>query len=610
MAVSAVEAAAQASRINQSAMLGLSQAIESTFEKASQAQRLEASVYENIAQSAMNFRQQEIDTFFKQKQLELNAKQLELANLEKGAELQMKGQYYSLMGEKLRADLQKAQSAERNKPINSVLQEISRQVDNEAKQIQFQIETKRKIIEKPTPEQILRQEDIQASRDIDALNAKLNELSQKRTNVQYEMTNIASGEEYSGKFFKIPGFDPSVKPTNKNTTSVNIPNFNTTPSPLLPQGEGRINTDNPFLPSIDGKFPQPDPKAMEEAMGIRRAIGIEDEEGDEYLEGQIPNEIFPSDPPVEKYTKEQILRLALDTRFTGDEISQNPRFREALSNADEATKKFFSERKTMLAKNYLGFLGSGKGYDPLAKIQDPDKFQDYALDQYKRFGGSMEEMQGLAIEADNALSTIREEVYNKLSEENKLTEDSWRNLTAIEYNKWLKTRLTPTEKPQTEGERGVAADGSVMSAGGKTVIKIDGDIITPESSINVIPKGAFPTIDPDSRERFDTAQKIVRDRYIKRTKDDSGRTRVFLNKRFVDTVRNTPKLAESILPKDNYYTESDIYGNLIFNKEKYYYDLTERIKSLKYGEAIIALDNYFKQNPSALNQFKNEEEND
>lgn len=607
MAVSAVEAAAQASRINQSAMLGLSQAIESTFEKASQAQRLEASVYQNIAQSAMNFKQQEIDTFFKQKQLELNAKQLELANLEKGTELQLKGQYYSMMGERLRVDLQKAQNAERNKPINSVLQEISRQVDNEAKQIQFQIETKRKIIEKPTPEQILRQEDIKASRDIDALNAKLNELSQKRTNVQYEMTNIASGEEYSGKFFKIPGFDPSVKPANKNTTttSVNIPNFNITPSPLLPQGEGRINTDNPFLPSIDGKFPQPDPKAMEEAMGMRRAIGIEDEEGNEYLEGQIPNENFPSDPPVEKYTKEQILRLALDTRFTGDEISQNPRFREALSNADEATKKTFSERKTMLAKNYLGFLGSGKGYDPLAKIQDPDKFQDYALDQYKRFGGSMEEIQGLVIEAENTLSAIREEVYTKLLAESNASEGNVRIQTAIEYNKWLKTRLTPTEKPQAEGERGVAADGSIRREVPINLDVVKSKRIGPESNI-IIEPGFNPIGDTSSKQIAETAIKVVRENFIERA-TEGGRNRYFLTTDFADYVSKNQKLANILLPRDTYV--KSVSGGTggatpVFDSEKYYKDLTEKVKSLKYGEVAAAMEEYFRQNPSAIEQFQ------
>jgi len=602
MAVSAVEAAVQASRINQAAMLGLSQTIESNFQKVSQAQKLEADVFRNIAESAINFRQNEIDNFFKQETLKLREKELKISGLAQAADISAKGRYYDILEDRARIDLEKAVNADRSKPLISALSTQLKATEDEFKQIDIQIKRKTDQLNKPTLDQVLDGTQDKISSEIRALEEEMIKVSKKRDDIGYEMTNIANGGEYTGQFYKIPNLQI---PASNNNTRPSLPSRNQDSSALKYSdkieglfSEGELDSINLLLPTPDGRFPEPSSESLSEANESRRELGIEDQDTDI---GQIPDVDFRSPPPEpKKYTKEQLLRVVMDERFKPDQVAP------FIQAGDEEAKKFFQDARDIELREYLGFYASGKGYDPSGKLDDPSNFQELTINQFQRYGGDLGTLRSLTVEARIALSNSRMEAYKELRESGDASSDAIEALTSIKYNNWIETRLAPVDKPQAGGARGVSSDGKIPSGARPEIAdkiinpkKMDVNEINDEFWSNTSASRAKRS---DANKKFSSIIGLVRDKFSIR----DGTNPSSLNNKFLDFVRDNSDFKNIILPMSSFTPISmDPYGAYApeLDVKSYNKELKNKLKSMEFKDAVLAFEEYFKIYPEKLSKL-------
>lgn len=443
-----VDAAIAAGKINMNAMDDLSSMIKFTLTNASNERKYRSDLMRDMVQSAQNFRKQEMDEFFKTKELDLRGKQLQLDSTYKNsaldidkAKLTIDQQNADTNQKRIDALVENQEKAKINKPLFDTLAKEAVDKENRYKQDKTNLDLEIESLESniygrkasTSGPEIKGMDAFELFKDKKDPAGKFNKLESLKKSypkmldekqleierIRNEMIHISNGGD-PGIFYK-PRNSESLPSSGSQTFTGNNTSVGGGPG-LLPMPGWELSGD---------KHTQ-DEKA---AQVLRNEeIGR--------LEGQLPQDIYqaPLSEDTEQKEKDEYDRELLSQAFNPSvpvEIAK--KFINELSPKARAdVDKVRSQTESTLLLN----VGTVRGFDP-TQPYDTEKNPAYAAlsERIFRSGGTVDDIVRLQYESDAKLSEFYLAATEKVKGNESLDSEVGRKMeTQKMYSEWVLSR--------------------------------------------------------------------------------------------------------------------------------------------------------------------------
>ena len=444
----AVDAAIAAGQINMQAMESLNNTIKWSFENLAKERKYKSDLMHDMVQSAQTFRQQEMDEFFKTKDLDLRGKQLQLDSTYKNsaldidkAKLTIDQQNADTNEKRVNAVIENQERAKVNKPLFDTLAKEVVDKENKYKQDKTNLDLEIESLESniygrrasASGPEIKGMGDFDLFMDKKDPAGKFNKLESLKKSypkmldekqleierIRNEMIHISNGGD-PGIFYK-PRNSASLPGSDSQTFTGNNTSVGGGPG-LLPMPGWELSGD---------KHTQ-DEKA---AQVLRNEeIGR--------LEGQLPQDIYqaPLSEDTEQKEKDEFDRELLSQAFNPKvSVEEAKKFISELSPKARAdVDKVRSQTESTLLLN----VGTVRGFDP-TQPYDTEKNPAYAAlsERIFRSGGTVDDIVRLQYESDAKLSEFYLAATEKVKGNESLDSDVGRKMeTQKMYSEWVLSR--------------------------------------------------------------------------------------------------------------------------------------------------------------------------
>ena len=444
----AVDAAIAAGQINMQAMESLNNTIKWSFENLAKERKYKSDLMHDMVQSAQTFRQQEMEEFFKTKELDLRGKQLQLDSTYKNsaldidkAKLTIDQQNADTNEKRVNAVIENQERAKVNKPLFDTLAKEVVDKENKYKQDKTNLDLEIESLESniygrrasASGPEIKGMGDFDLFMDKKDPAGKFNKLESLKKSypkmldekqleierIRNEMIHISNGGD-PGIFYK-PRNSASLPGSDSQTFTGNNTSVGGGPG-LLPMPGWELSGD---------KHTQ-DEKA---AQVLRNEeIGR--------LEGQLPQDIYqaPLSEDTEQKEKDEFDRELLSQAFNPKvSVEEAKKFINELSPKARAdVDKVRSQTESTLLLN----VGTVRGFDP-TQPYDTEKNPAYAAlsERIFRSGGTVDDIVRLQYESDAKLSEFYLAATEKVKGNESLDSDVGRKMeTQKMYSEWVLSR--------------------------------------------------------------------------------------------------------------------------------------------------------------------------
>jgi len=446
----AVDAAIAAGQINMRAMESLNDTIKWSFENLAKERKYKSDLMHDMVQSAQNFRQQEMDTFFKSKELDLRGKQLDLANQYKGIEygidstrLNIAQQEANTNEKRVNAIIENQEKAKINKPLFDTLAKEAVDKENRYKQDKTNLDLEIESLESniygrkasTSGPEIKGMDAFELFKDKKDPAGKFNKLeSLKKSYPKMLDEKQLEIERIRNEMIHISnGGDPGI--FYKPRTSASLPN----------SGSQTFTSNNTSVGGGPGLLPMPgwELSGDKHTQDEKAAQVLRNEEIGR-LEGQLPQDIYqaPLSEDTEQKEKDEYDRELLSQAFNPSvPVEVAKKFINELSPKAKAdVDKVRSQTESTLLLN----VGTVRGFDP-TQPYDTEKNPAYAAlsERIFRSGGTVDDIVRLQYESDAKLSEfyLAATEKAKIAGNESLDSDVGRKLeTQKMYSEWVLSR--------------------------------------------------------------------------------------------------------------------------------------------------------------------------
>lgn len=460
----------------------IAQSARFVIQQSADARKTAADIWQGVASTAQRAKEMEINSYFKERELELRSKQLDvesrltdrrIAAQEYG--LQLEGDRNNIARDRLNYDMQRQQDAEKYKGYASAASKAGASILSKGRldyaatdgRIKFLEDRRSKLT---AAEKLLRGPEI---------DRELSELVTKRSTIeadlqrgelyQKEAMMVTAGAE-PGSVISLPGF----KFDSNNTSQRPSPNSGI--NPALPGEAGGMSS--ALFPSIDGPTANAANSALQE-LGIEGSVAPS---GPDRLIGQEPvgtyysppsrlsqgemnrvnsqeTEVDPFDPEWQAsnntstpatptFTRNQIIGTL--NSIPNDAKDYEYQVAQVISLADPETKAFIGQQRSIIETDFLLNIGSLTNYSNIGQPEDATKAIENSMSEYRRFGGDQMNISALQREARSAITNIRTDLLAQKDQdgnslyyfqpESRSYSGDFDRTVAAKYNEWVMNR--------------------------------------------------------------------------------------------------------------------------------------------------------------------------
>lgn len=510
----------------------IAQSAKFVIQQSADARKTAADIWQGVASTAQRAKEMEINSYFKERELELRSKQLDvesrltdrrIAAQEYG--LQLEGDRNNIARDRLNYDMQRQQDAEKYKGYASAASKAGASILSKGRldyaatdgRIKFLEDRRSKLT---AAEKLLRGPDI---------DRELGELVTKRSTIeadlqrgelyQQEAMMVTAGAE-PGSVISLPGFKFD---SNNTSPTGQRPSPNSGINPALPGESGGMSS--ALFPSIDGPTANAANSALQE-LGIEGAVAPSGPDrliGQEHVgtyysppsrlsQGEMnrvnsqETEVDPFDPEwrasnntstpsAPTFTRNQIIGTL--NSIPDDAKDYEYQVAQVISLADPETKAFIGQQRSIIETDFLLNIGSLTNYSNIGQPEDATKAIQNSMSEYRRFGGDQMNISALQREARSAITNIRTDLLAETMSETDNTlkyyyqpesrsySGDFDRTVAAKYNEWVMNRGKEVQQSQEASKSDAIKTGVNLNG------SLNGDIArtlsqdTPATSDNI-----------------------------------------------------------------------------------------------------------------------------
>ncbi len=591
---SALQGAIASAQLTTDAMAGLASMVTSTLNRATQERQLQSNIMEGIVRSAQNAKQMEIDSFFKEKELELRGEQLAIESAYKNAQLGIDNSRLRIYERQADIDERKVAyfenkqiEADKYKPyiagltneanrLNDEITQKSKAYKAEEETLKLQLYGRAKSGDSPEIRGMTRFQRIQDEKNPNGKAARLKELQTKlykdlddkevrRTQIEGEIRNVTVGGT-PGAILPLPkGFS-----FNKSDSSFDV-NKNTS--------------------SRDGIDPSLFPSGISDDEKAKRVLEMEELNNLERLEGALPQDNFPDAITPEQEAKEIAKQDQEYISYIFDPETRLDEVQEFQQNLSPAGKIQLAKAQDNYAMAILRDYGMSKHFDPSKDYKNEDKAVEPLTERFVRAGGSLLEANALKFEAEQKLIDLRVIASSPTiagDDTSVMDEVKANAFVAAEYSKWISSKFTEKQKAAELDISSGIKTGSIISSNGLLpgVRSIASTETKDESLDDLLKKYTVSSEARKSKEKESKDAELY-DQFSRGfIKTEGG----FDRRTFADTALQQPALMYAVLGNERIdlgsseigYSYQEVEDNTNANRKK----LIEKIKTLQAPDAF------------------------
>jgi hypothetical protein len=500
----ATQAAIAAAQINQNAMTDVSRMVSSSLDRAAKERAMQVDIMQNMVGAAQDFKKQEMDNFFKAKELDIRGRQLELEGKYKNIgygldeiKTRIAQQNADTEQKRVNAAIEQQNKGEANKDYLNVLGKEVVDKENKLKQdkavYESEIESltskfygRKESVKGPAMRGMSKLEQFKDKRDPNGIFNRLEKaksaypkaLEEKQSEIERirsEQKHIADGGTPGIYYPKIN--IPTPRPSNNTSGSnysdqsgsVGTENETTIPfdssNPLLPSISP---PPNPYRPDLEGLSDDDKAAVIQIDEELKAAtMPPEEDRREEVIEPQIFQAPM-SEQEEQKIKDDYDKDIFSQILSPGTPLEDVPAFINELSpkGKQEASKKL-----NLTKSSFLLNMGNVRGFDPHEKY-DTEKNPAYKAfsERMFRLGASFEDLVILEDESNEKLMEFRIAATKALAGTENESDDAIRLSTQKMYRAWVFSRDEEVNKNITNNLENEVRTGSGLGIP-KPVIK-------------------------------------------------------------------------------------------------------------------------------------------
>ena len=410
-------------------------AIQNGFAQMSQVQKQRGDAYEGMFRSALAFRQQQQDAYFKQKGLELDEKRLALDSEYKNNIIDSNDRELQLRIDEAEIRRREREDGLKNKTAISSLHGIRVSTGAELSSLEKQIDFNNKIIEAGTKQLDL----YGTSSPQDYFGEKGKELKARIEKAQKDNSDLASKRiDIGGRFDEITGAIQAI-------------GSGADPQSII----GSLNLSKPNRDIIDSSLLEP--RGFKDKMVSYKETG-NPLFGDSSI---IPQDPITPDKPMVKLGTNDVLKILMN------EKANDYAKKQAVALADDSAKKYIKDSRDALkydaAISFVSSIGWNLPKELINRNPNAVKQIESSTKAFKDLQGDESDIGKLIIDSQRALSDIRNDPSVKSPDGNIIV-----SKVQDKFEEWVRNEINPN--PITDDEStALSPTGQLKASNGASI---------------------------------------------------------------------------------------------------------------------------------------------